>query len=124
MNYFSAISKRCEELDKLGKAYLDKFEFIPNSDILARLWEIAFDLYKKNGEQFEGLPAWAANFIDGHPPFAPGRNGSLYLSLGTSVISRDAHLRNLLERVEGRETNELDFEIVANHSIVDKYAGL
>jgi len=128
MNYFAAISFRCQQIDALAQAYLDKHSFMSNDDILQRLWKIAQTLFKekcdKKWENIDKIPEWAGNFLDGWIPYAPSRNGSLYHSLGVSVVSTDAHLRNLLEIAEGRETEELDFPILVEHHIVDKLSGL
>lgn len=123
MNYFEAIRTRCEELDKLGQAYLDKFEFLPNDQVLDRIWNKAQALFEAAGEDFDKLPEWAAEAMDGHIPYSsPPRNGSLYCSMGWSVVAQDAHLRNQLEIAEGRETKELDFPVLAEKEIVLKYA--
>ncbi len=128
MNYFAAIKFRCEEIDALAQTYLDKFQFMSNGDILQRLWEIAKFQFKTkcndDWDKIDALPEWMGNFLDGWTPYAPSKNGSLYYSLGYSVVSADAHLRNLLERTEGRETKELDFPILTEHHIVDKLSGL
>jgi hypothetical protein len=128
MNYFAAISFRCNQLDEMGQKYLDKFEFLSNDAILNRLWKIAQKLFKdkcnEDWAQIDKIPDWAGNYLDGWIPYAPSRNGSLFYSMGYSVVSCDAHLRNLLERAEGREKNELDFPVVVEHDIVDKLSGL
>lgn len=124
MDYFEAITFRREQIDKLAQDYLDKFEFISNPDILEELWKIANDLFEKANKDWGAIPEWAANFLDGWIPYAPSKNGSLYHALGVSVVSADAHLRNLFERVKGRETKELDFPILAEKEIVNKLAGL
>jgi hypothetical protein len=128
MNYFAAITFRTNQLDELGQAYLDKFEFISNPDILTRLWDIARKLFHEkcndDWNQCNKIPDWAVNFLDGWTPFAPPGPGSLYSTLAYSAVSNDAHLRNLLERMEGRETNELTFAVFAEQAIVDKLSGL
>jgi len=128
MNCFAAISFRCQQIDALAQAYLDKLEFMSNDAVLERLFEIAKKMFKEkcndDWNQCDKIPDWASNFLEGWTPYAPSRNGSLYYSLGVSVVSTDAHLRNLLERAEGRETKELDFPILAERKIVDKLSGL
>ena len=120
MNYFSAIAYRANELDKLGESYLKQFEFLSNNEILDRLWKKANQLFTNANKDFDAIPEWAADFLDGWVPYAPSKNGSLYHALGISVVSRDAHLRNLLERAEGRETKELNFPILAEKDIVEQ----
>ena len=123
MNYFKAITTRCEELDKLGQAYLDRFEFLPNDQVLDRIWAKAWELFEAAGKDFKKIPEWAASAVDGHIPYsAPPRNGSLYYLMGWSVVAQDAHLRNQLEIAEGRETKELDFPVLAEKEIVLKYS--
>jgi len=127
MGYFEAITYRVSEIDKMAQAYLDKFEFLSNEDILQRLWEIAnneFDKIGRDWNKIDLIPEWIGDFLDGWIPYAPSKNGSLYYSMGYSVISADAHLRNLLERAEGRERNELDFGVLAEKEIVNKLSGL
>ena len=90
-----------------------------------RIWKIAADLFAQHKENWDNLPEWAANVIDNGVPYCSSpKNGSLFYSLGYSVVSRDAHLRNLLEIAEGRETQELNFPVVVDKEIVDKRAGL
>lgn len=122
MNYFDAISHRAAQLDELGQNYLNKFEFLSNDEILTRLWKIAndkFDSIGRDWNKIDSIPEWMGSFLDGRTPYSPSNNGSLYYSLGYSVISADAHLRNLLERAEGREIKELDFPCLAEKEIVD-----
>lgn len=122
MNYFDAIVHRCEQLDALGQAYLDKFDFIPSDEMAERIWNAAKVLFDAAGEDWDKIPEWAATCMDGYVPYTPGgrRNGSIYYALGFSIVSRDAHLRNLLEIAEGRTTEELDFPVLAEKEIVDK----
>jgi hypothetical protein len=127
MHYFEAITFRCNQIDELAQAYLDKFEFMSNDDILERLWKIAndrFDTIGRDWNKIHLIPEWMGDFLDGWTPYAPSKNGSLYYSLGYSAISADAHLRNLLERAEGRETKKLDFPILAEKKVVNKLSGL
>jgi hypothetical protein len=122
--YFKAIEIRIAEIDRLAEDYLNKFEFIPNPDIINRLFDIATNLFEKSGKNWNAIPEWAANMLDGWIPYAPSKNGSLYYALGWSCLSADAHLRNLLERVEGREINELDFPVLAEKEVVNQLCGL
>src|ERR1035441_3585004 len=128
MNYFAAIAFRTEQLDALAQTYLDKFEFMSNDQILTRLWTFSEKQFKdkcnKDWSLIERLPEWAQNFLDGWTPYAPPSSGSLYSALAYSMVSNDAHLRNLLERTEGRETAELTFPVFAEHSVVNKLSGI
>ena len=128
MNYFAAIVLRTGQIDALAQAYLDRFEFISNDQILPRLWAFAQKQFKDQCHEdwnlIERLPEWAQNFLDGWTPYAPPSPGSLYSTLAYSAVSNDAHLRNLLERTEGRETAELTFPVFAEHSVVNKLSGI
>ena len=46
MNCFAAISFRCQQIDALAQAYLDKLEFMSNDAVLERLFEIAKKMFK------------------------------------------------------------------------------
>ncbi len=116
-DYFDAIAARVAELDALGQAYLDRFDFIPSDQMAERIWNKAWEIFKKQfNSDWNAAPEEIANICDCGVPFTPyaeRRNGSLFHALAYSVVSRDAHLRNLLERIEGRETKELGFPIMA-----------
>lgn len=125
MNYFDAIKKRTEELDLLGQNYLNKFDFLPNDQICERIWTAAKKMFSDKKEDFDSCPWWVAQTMDYCLPYSTiPKNGSIYFSLGFSSVSQDAHLRNLLEIAEGRETTELDFEVLAKKEIVEKYCGV
>ena len=128
MNYFAAILFRTNQIDELAQAYLNKFEFMPNDQILDRLWDIANAEFKtkcnEDWNQCDKLPEWMQSYLDGWTPYAPPKPGSLYSTLSYSCVSNDAHLRNLLEQAEGRETNGLEFPVCAEHSIVNKLTGI
>jgi hypothetical protein len=127
MNYFDAISFRCQQIDDLAQAYLNQFEFMSNPDILEKLWEVSqakFKAINNDWARCNELPEWMIDFLDGWTPYAPSKNGSLYYSLGYSCLSSDAHLRNLFERTMGRETRVLPFPILAEHEVVNKLCGL
>lgn len=119
MNYFQAIAFRVEQIDELANAYLKKFEFLPNDQIMDRIHAAAYKIFKDKNEDWGAVPDWVSSTMDGWMPYTPGsRNGSLYHSIALSLPSQDAHLRNLLEIAEGRETKELDFPIMAEEDIV------
>ena len=68
-----------------------------------RIHKAAFELFKISGENWDAIPDWAATVVEGGMPYyGVPRNGSLKFTLGFSVVSQEAHLRNLLERAEGR----------------------
>lgn len=121
MNYFEAISFRCSQIDDLASNYLSRLPFLSNEEVLDRLWVKACEIWESNGKEFnQKSPEWVENWMDGWPPYSTPNNGSLYFSLGWSLVSQDAHLRNLLERAEGREKEELNFPILAEKEVVDK----
>lgn len=132
MNYFAAIVFRVNQIDELAQTYLDKFEFMSNDQVMDRLWIFAKQEWKDKcnsdwetfNENPNCVPDWISNWMDGWVPFAPPSLGSLYDSLAYSTVSMDAHMRNLLERCEGRETKALDFPIMAENHIVNKLSGL
>lgn len=113
MNYIQELMTGCEELDRKGQAYLDGLPFLPNDEVKQRIFVKARELFDAANEDWDAVPEWVAQTMDGHMPYSViPRNGSLYFSLAFSIVSMEAHLRNLLERVEGRETKELDFPVI------------
>lgn len=121
MNYFSAISKRAEELNALGQEYLNKLPFMSNDDVCQRLWDVAWEIDASDQEN----PDWVWSTTEGNIPYGGvPRNGSLYFSLGFAMVANDACLRNLLEVAEGRETEELDLATLAEKEIVESYCDL
>lgn len=126
MNYFKEISDRCDEITEKASKYLEGLPFIPNDEVVERIWKKALEIGEKHGLTYnesgsilfenlkwENLPEWAASSLDGWVPYSViPKNGSIYFSLAFSVVSQEAHLRNLLEIVEGRETKELDFPVI------------
>jgi hypothetical protein len=118
MNYFAAISARCAELNEAGQRYLDQFDFIPNDEILQRIWDKAWEIDAQPGEN----PEWVDMTCDNCIPFGSvPNNGSIYYSLGWAETANDACLRNLLEIAEGRTTEELDLATLAEKEIVESY---
>src|SRR5262245_49887817 len=113
MSYFTDLANASRELDQKAQAYLDQFKFLPNDIIINRIIDAAKDLYERVDGDWDQLPDWAAAVMDGHIPYTDYKNGSIGFALGFSVVSRDAHLRNLLEIAEGRTSVELDFPVVA-----------
>lgn len=122
MNYFAAIAYRASELDALGEAYLSGLPFLPDDEVVERIVNAAYRLFEESGEDRDAIPKWAASCVDGWIPGQPPSNGSLYYALGWSIVSQSAHVRNLLERAEGRETKELPFPILAEHEVVNRLA--
>lgn len=124
-NYFESITEACDELDRQGNEYIDRFDFIPNDEICKRIWNAANKIFKDSGEEWNLVPEWVANTMDGWMPYANiPRNGSLFFSLGFSCVSQDAHLRNLLEIAEGRETKWLDFDCLVDKDELHKQLDL
>lgn len=125
MNYFKALTEECEKLDDLGQKYLDKFEFLPNDQIAERIFRVAKRLLQEANDDWNKIPEWAAMCLDYGVPYTQrSKNGSIFYALGFSCVSQDAHLRNLLEIAEGRETKELDFPVVVNKKEFDEKMGL
>lgn len=123
-NYFQIIAEECSKLDILAQEYLDRFEFLPNDQICDRIYQRARAIFIENNEDFDKVPDWVASIMDGWFPYtSKGKNGSLYYSLGYSVVSQDAHLRNLLERAEGREEKELEFPVAVDKVVVEAKLG-
>ena len=130
-NLFARLAAGAEDLDRKAEAYLSDKEFIPSPDVAERIWQASLRLFKKHGGtcsdkgymrfaelDWDALPWWAAQTLDGWMPYSgPPRNGSLGTLLGYSAASLDAHLRNIMEIAEGRETEELYFPVTFTEKI-------
>ena len=128
MSVFDELIQGAEELTEKANAYMEGKEFLPNNEVTDRIWKASLKLFERHGGKFsendtllfdgldwEALPWWAAQTLDGWMPYsAVPRNGSLKFSLGFSPAALDANLRNIMEIAEGRETEELDFGICAD----------
>lgn len=104
MDYFTAISHRCNQLTEISQAYLDKLPFIPNDEVMERIWNAAqkYEAELDADIDWDSVPEWAARTLDGWMPYSQEpRNGSIYFALGYSVVAQEANLRRLLEYVEG-----------------------
>lgn len=123
-DYFKQLVAGAETLDAKADAYMASKPFLPNDEVIDRIWAVCLRLFKEHGGRYEGdtmvfadlawddLPWWAAQSLDGWMPFVgESKNGSLAYALGHSAASRDAHLRNIMEIAEGRETEELTFPV-------------
>lgn len=125
MNYFETITDECNKLDELGQAYLDKLPFMDNDTVVQGIFKKAKEIFESHNENWETIPEWVANTMDGWMPYAGiPKTGSLFFSLGFSVVANDALLRNLLEVAEGREEKFLDFFNLVDKKVVDKRCGL
>lgn len=114
MSLFHGLIQRGEELDRLGAAYLEKLPFLTSQETAERLHIAAMRIFEAANREWYAVPDYVAMIADGVMPyFHPPRNGSLHFTLGFSVTSQEAHLRNLLEIAEGRESAFLDFPVVA-----------
>lgn len=114
MLYFSDLSKKCDELNALGQAYLDSLPTIPNDEVVNRIMTRAHQIFEENNEDWDKIPEWVGFVLDGHVPYSlPPKDGSINALLGHSMVSQEAHLRNLLEIAEGRTTEELTFPVRA-----------
>lgn len=113
-NYFAALVEKASKLDELANKYLENFKPMSNEEAVNRIHKAAQELLKEAGENFDQLPDWAAESLDGHVPYSTiPKNRSLGFTLGFSIASQEAHLRNLLEIAEGRTTQHLSFPVVA-----------
>lgn len=125
-NIFVRIAEGAEEITCKAEAYLEGKEFLANDDVRDRIWQASLKLFEQHGGSFSGkerylsyenldwdaLPWWAAQTLDGWMPYSqPPTKASLGHLLGYSPESQDAHLRNIMEIAEGRETDELDFPV-------------
>ncbi len=110
-NYFQDISDACDALTEKADNYLKNLPFLTNDEICQRIWDKANQIFKDNNEDWDKVPEWVADTID----------GSLHFHLGFSSASWDAHLRNLLEKIEGREEKELDFGFCVPKGISEEY---
>mgnify|MGYP003975297233 FL=1 len=115
IDLFTWIGKESDKLTKKANKYLSKLPEISNQDVADKLAKISFKLFKEAKEDWRAIPWWAGDIMDGHMPYwGVPRNGSLHYSLGFSMSSQEAHLRNLLEIAEGRESKELDFSLICD----------
>jgi hypothetical protein len=116
MNYFADLRKKREKLDRIAEAYLDTLPFLSNEKIMERIYRKASEIFEQSGRDWENVPEWVADTMDGWMPFASiPENGSLNFALGFSMIAQDARLRNMLEIAEGREPENcmLKFSTIA-----------
>lgn len=114
MSYFNEIITNAESLDTLANMYLDKLPFLTVQETAERIEAASYKIFEAAGRDWDAVPWYVAQVVDGCMPFyGIPRNGSLRFALGFSVASQEAHLRNILELVEGRETKELEFPVMA-----------
>lgn len=115
MNYFEKITSRCNELDKLGQDYLDQFDFIPSDKLAEAIAEKAYEIFKSKNKDWDKIDDLTADILDNGVAFCGvPNNGSLYYAMGYSMVSQDAHLRNLYNNyVLGLNEGELDFPVLA-----------
>ena len=120
MSYFKELEAARERLDRLAQEYLDKFDFVPTYDIADMIYRKCWDIFNSCGEDLSRCPENVRNEIesvtDCHMPYLSyaERPGSMKKTLALSLVSVDAHLRNLLERLEGRAQDRLPFGIEAD----------
>ena len=119
MSYFSELVEKSEKLSEKAQEYLDQFDFMSTDDMMQKIDHHCWRIFKECGEDYEKIPKHLEDavtcVVDGAMPYYSSavRPGSLKKSLGLSVVSVDAHLRNLLEQLEGRTDKELEFGIYA-----------
>lgn len=120
MSYFADLEKQVSILDHLATAYLNQFEFMATDDMCDRIHQLCWKIFEEHGEEFGVVPEIyrdeLESVVDGTMPYITYalKPGSLKKSLALSMASVDAHLRNLLERLEGRTQNKLAFWIEAS----------
>jgi len=121
VDYFDKITEQCDLLNEQGRAYLDRLPFINNEEVCERIFRIARKIFEDGRESRDAIPEWIEVIANGYIPYsAPPKNGSLHYSLGWAIVSQDAHLRNTLERIEGRETTKLNFGVLAPLPEIDE----
>ena len=122
-DYFGLLSWKCDRLTEKAQKYLDSLPPISNDDCIQGIWEKAQEIFAKNDEDFDKVPWWVADTMDYHMPYTNiPKDGSLGFSFGFSIVSFEAHLRNLLEIAQNRETKELDFpfkEVITKEDMRD-----
>ena len=119
-HYFQVLIDNCEKLNEQGQAYLDTLPFIPSDEVAERIYKKGMEIFHAANEDWSAVPEWVKTVADGFVPYSEApRNGSLRYALGWAMVSQEAHLRNLLERAEGRTTEKLDFEILADVNMED-----
>jgi hypothetical protein len=122
-NCFSYLKHFVAEMDKAAQEYLDQFEFVPSDKIADAIWKLVQDAFTAVDDDWDKVPDWAADLMDcGVPYCGPSRDGSLWYSLGLSVVSQDAHLRNLWENIKNDTNNILPFPVVVPKDIEDHHS--
>lgn len=117
MSYFAELVSSCKVLDTLAQGYLDQFEFMSTDDMCRQICSKCYEIFYAHNEEFGVVPELYRDelemIVDGCMPYLAYalKPGSLKKSLGLSIVSVDAHLRNLLERLEGRTDCKLAFGI-------------
>jgi hypothetical protein len=123
MNYFTELAHATNELDERAQLYLNQFDHTSVRDLCALINRKVWEIFRNFGEDYEKIPPkWKNCFeiiLDGGMPYLRQNNGSINYALGFSNISAEAHLRNFLEQLEGRETKNLDFPVVARLAITE-----
>jgi|LakMenE01Jun11ns_1017448.scaffolds.fasta_scaffold9939222_1 hypothetical protein len=120
MGYLDELTKKAEVLDKLADCYLEQFDFMTTDAMCERIWNKSWEIYKAHSEDVDLVPELYRDevecVVDGTMPYLASalKPGSLKKSLGLSMASVDAHLRNLLERLEGRTQQQLAFGFIAD----------
>jgi len=108
------LAARVAEIDLEAQGYLDRLPFRSTGWMRAALYFLACRKFKAAGEDWDKVEDWVASTVDsGYPPGGDPPPGSLYSLLAFSVVSRDAHLRRLIECAMGRASGELPFPIYA-----------
>lgn len=131
MNYFEAISHRCDQLTEVAQKFLDSRTFIDKDVMVDAIIKSCEAMMKKRGlDPWLGdipsdIPEWAQDFLDFRCRFVhPSANGSIYHALGFSTTARDANLRLLYERAISEDAESMEepkwFTMLAEKEIVEK----
>lgn len=118
MSYFDLISEECNKLNLKAQEYLDTLPFIDNIELINKIWSWAWNQVDKDENEcviFNGKHQLAEEIIDAGVPYVEmPNNGSIHYSLGWAIVAQDANLRSLYEFIEGRQTEQLTFKMLAD----------
>jgi hypothetical protein len=118
MSYFNLIVEECNKLNLKAQTYLDSLPFIDNDTLINKIWSWAWEQMDKdqNGYViFNGKNSLAEEIIDEGVPYTKiPNNSSIHYSLGWAIVAQDANLRSLYEFIEGRQTEQLTFKMLAD----------